>query len=106
MVESKAQVEATRHWEPLLIRWQRWLQDDGRRAEAEARLAEVEDPLAVVALAHILCASADNQARVLRVLGRIDHPQSTRLLVRLAVYSDFDAVRRAAAAALSERPES
>jgi hypothetical protein len=105
--EDWAEYEATCRWEPLLRKWQAWLQDPRRRGDAETLLAKVDDPRAVVAVKRVFCdtlAIAD-QVRALWILRPIDSPASTRLVALLAVQSDFEDIRRTAVELLSSRPQ-
>ena len=96
--EAWAQSEADRRWVPVLKKWQAWLGDPKLRLQAEEQLTKVTDPRAVVALGRVFCEgkSIADQAWALRILRPIDSPASTRLVAMLAVYSDFDDIRRIA----------
>jgi hypothetical protein len=102
--EDLAQKHADRHWEPLLRKWVAELRNRLRREEAEANLAKVQDPRAVRSIIRLFGdVSLRDQALAVRLLGQIDAPASTRELAYLAVYSDFDEVRQAAARGLRGR---
>ncbi len=103
--EARSQSEANSHWVPALKKWQAWLGDPKLRLQAEEQLTKVTDPRAVVAVGRVFCdeKSIADQAWAVRILGPIDAPASTRLLAMLAVYSDFDEIRRAARALLPGR---
>ncbi len=90
---------------PALKKWQAWLGEPRLRAQAEEQLSKVTDPRAVVAVRRVFCdeKSIAGQEWALRILRPIDAPASTRLAAMLAVYSDFDDIRRAAREVLPGR---
>lgn len=93
---------AERHWIPLLRDWRAALADPARREEARAGLDAVTDPHAVSAIARILGDEATGDVAV-AMLARIDTPESTKELARLAVVHSSPWVRGAAIKALRGR---
>jgi hypothetical protein len=102
--EAAAQRKADRYWEPLLRKWKSDLREPRRRQEAEKSLAMVTDPRAVPSIARSFAAGTpDDQLRASAMLGRIDAPESTRELGRLAVSTAAEPVRKIAIEALRDR---
>ena len=87
--ETLAQMHADRHWEPLFRKWANELKSRSRRADAEARLAEVSDPRAVPSITRLFAAGLPAyQTLAVQLLCQIDVPAATRELATIAVYSD------------------
>ena len=102
--EAEAQKHADKHWRPLLERWRGWLGDKARRAEAEARLAEVSDPRAVPAIWSVFASGPAAHQRVAAgLLAQVDGPVASRALVALVARGKSPEVRRAAAQILLRR---
>ena len=94
-VDVEARKQADRHWEPLLKKWKGMLATPTRRAEAEAALSEVTDPLAVPIVARVFVTNRPaDQAIAARLLAQIDTPAASRVLAGLAVMSPDAEVRR------------
>jgi hypothetical protein len=76
-------------WLANLRLWKEWLRSDrtGRSEEAQARIAAIVDPSAVPALVKLLSAEDDPWTfdLLLDALGRLDHPDAVRTLVRLSL---------------------
>jgi hypothetical protein len=99
--EADAQRTADKYWEPLLRKWQGWLGEKARRAEAQELLAKVAEPAAVHAITKVFSSGpADQQFIAVSMLERIDGALASKELARLAVFNDSESVRRAAMAAL------
>ena len=108
IAEEKAEVEARKQaeksWRPLLQKWSQWLSQKDKRAEAEAALAEVEDPRAVSSIWSIFAEGKPAQQKIaVRLFGQIDSPSSSRALAMLAVFNDDPEVRRTATETLKRR---
>ncbi len=102
--ELQAQKHADRHWGPLLHKWGNELGVRLRRAEAEANLAKISDPRAVPTIVRLFSESSPPwQELAVRLLGQIDAAAATTSLAMLAVESNVDEVRQAAARALKGR---
>ncbi len=102
--EALAQKHADHHWELLLHRLEIALRDRHRRAGAEEELAKVSDPRAIPSIVRAFgAAGAAGQRMIVRLLGQIDAPGSSRRLAALAVFGDTPAVREGAAGNLKGR---
>ncbi|HEY2157408.1 MAG TPA: polymorphic toxin-type HINT domain-containing protein [Isosphaeraceae bacterium] len=102
--EAGAQRQADRRWRPLLERWLGWLGEKARRAEAEARLAEVSDPRAVPAIWAVFGSGNSAQQRVAAgLLAQVNGAAASRALVALVARGKSPEVRRAAAQVLARR---
>ena len=102
--EVQAQHHADHHWGPLLRNGWPSCAIIGRRAEAEANLAKVYDPRAIPSIVRPFGESTPaGQKMVVRLLGQIDAPPSSRRLAVLAVYGGDPELRDAAARALKGR---
>ncbi|WP_435020613.1 polymorphic toxin-type HINT domain-containing protein [Tundrisphaera sp. TA3] len=102
--EAEARKQADRRWEPLLKKWKGMLANPARRAEAEAAMVEVTDPLAVPTIARVFgTRKPADQAVAVRLLAQIDAPAASRVLAGLAVMSPDAEVRRAAVEVLRRR---
>jgi Pretoxin HINT domain len=102
--EAAAQRKADRYWEPLVRKWKSDLREPRRRQDAEKSLAMVTDPRAVSSIARSFAAGTpDDQLRASSLLKRIESPESTRELARLAVSSAAEPVRKSAIEALKDR---
>jgi hypothetical protein len=102
--EAEAQRQADRYWEPKLRQWRGWLGEKLRRDDAVARLDEVTEPRALPSIVRVFEGPSEaNQMVAVRLLSGIDAPPSTHRLAELAVMSDFDGVRTAAARSLEGR---
>ncbi len=104
--EAEAQKLADRRWKPLLDRWRGWLveKDRSRRADAEARLATVNDPRAVPSIwAVFATAGAAGQSVAVGMLGQIDGQAASRALATLAIKGATPEVRRTAQETLRRR---
>jgi hypothetical protein len=75
----------------------------GRRAKAEAELAEVTDPLAAFTLWRVFAGHPQHHLMVARQLGKIASPKSSRMLAAVAAYSADEKARAAAAGELKGR---
>jgi hypothetical protein len=104
--EAAATARADRLWRPRLERLKGYLafKDKGRKADVEARLAEVTDPRAVPSVLAVLgSGNAEAQLLAVQVLGQIASPESSRALADVAASARSEAVRRAAAETLRRR---
>jgi hypothetical protein len=102
--EAALQKEANQRCEPQIRKWRSMLADAGTRAEAEDRLAKVDDPRAVPAIVRVFVSAKEpDHLRAVQMLGRIDSPDSTWELARLAVLSPSETTRKAAVEALKPR---
>jgi hypothetical protein len=103
-VDASAQQKADRHWEPLLRRWQGWLGDKTRSADARSKLAQVNETRSAPAVMRVFARRGEpDQIIALEILGRIDTPVATRYMAALAVFSASPKVRYMAADALKRR---
>jgi Pretoxin HINT domain len=104
--EERAQKQADRYWEPLLKKWKAWLVEKGRRVEAEQLLAAVTDRRALASMLRVFPknGSEPGQTRLVRLLGQIDDPSSSRVLAAQAIGTRFDSVRLEAINILKGRP--
>jgi hypothetical protein len=103
-VEAEARRRAISHWEPLLRKWRTMLVEKDKKDEAETLLEGVNDQGAVPAIVRVFVDTSEAHQQVAaRLLGRIDTPESTRELSRLAVLSRFDSVREASTQSLKGR---
>ncbi len=107
IADARARQEADRHWGPVLQGLRSHLHQGGAAAqEAEAALAAVRDPRAVPGLWEVFVVRsrhAEDHARAVGVLARIDSHEATLRLARLAVSSPRPPVASAAAEALHNR---
>jgi hypothetical protein len=105
--EADAQKRADAQWVPRLKDWWRALlaeADRARRAEAEAALDEALEPRAVRPIRSLFAAGTPSQQlAAVRLLDRIDSPESSAELARLTGQGRTDEVRRGAAFAVSRR---
>ncbi|MGE3822390.1 MAG: hypothetical protein AB7I30_23495, partial [Isosphaeraceae bacterium] len=104
--EREAQEAADKLWTPPLTRWRRDLRskDEAKRAEAERRLSEVSDPLAVPAVWSVFVKGTNQDAaRAVQLLGQIDTTGASKALAYLSVYHDDAEVRRSATETLRRR---
>jgi hypothetical protein len=102
---EKRESESLRHWEPLLRRWRGWLDNPGRRKEAQAHLNELVDPLAARAISRVFRdGQVAHEQLAVAMLSRIDTPAATQGLAVLSVLGATDAVRSAAIKTLRSRP--
>lgn len=102
--ETEAQRKADAHWGKLLPKWKGWLSQKGKRAEAEALLAAVDDPLATPTIWKTFGRGGPNdQERAIDMLGHIPGERSSRALAGLAVFGKTELVRRAAVETLVRR---
>lgn len=102
--EAKLQEKADRLWTPRLADLRGRLDRPNQRAEAEAEMAAVTDPLAAPSVwAAFGKGKAPDQARAVQVLGQIDAPAASKALALLAVSGETTEVRRAAAETLARR---
>jgi pretoxin HINT domain-containing protein len=95
-------------WKPVFAEWKDDLKADDAVAyeKLAERLAEVTDGEALPILEEML--STHSEKAALAVVGCLDMlamQEATESLVRHAVFSEFEAVRVAAAAALKKRPK-
>ncbi|MBX6312570.1 MAG: hypothetical protein IRY99_06575, partial [Isosphaeraceae bacterium] len=70
--DREAQAAADKKWRPLLTKWRGMLhsKDPAQRAEAEARLAEVDDPRAAPSVWKVFAVGDEkDQARAVQLLG-------------------------------------
>jgi hypothetical protein len=74
-----------------------------RRAAAEAKLDAITDPDAAPAAWSILAGKSDHHPLLVRLLGRIDTAESTRMLAAVALYSDDSDARLRATESLKGR---
>ena len=99
-----------RRLEPLLRKWKGWLADpaasSSHRAEATEQLAALTDPRALPSILKVFSMRGpeSEQSRLLKLLGQIDDPRSSRSLADLAVITRFESIRRATIEVLRERP--
>jgi hypothetical protein len=104
--EDENQRKANKHWQPLLEKYRDGLasKDKSRRASAEKGLAEVTDPLAVLAVwVTFANGNAARQKVAVSVLGQIDSPGASRALATLATLSGSPEVRQIATQSLRRR---
>ncbi len=98
--EAEAQRHGDRRWTPLFEKYRRWLAEPSRRAEAERRLAEITDPLAVPSAVRTF---GDDPAHLIPLLAQIDAPAATLKLAAMAVFHPSAPVRGEATRALRRR---
>ncbi len=104
--KDKAQRKANAYWRPYLERTKRRLGEKSERGAAIARLLEIDDPAAVASVRSMLIDSKeDHQSFATKILKRIPTAESSHVLAEIAVSSDHEAVRSAAAEALRGRRE-
>ncbi|WP_435022184.1 polymorphic toxin-type HINT domain-containing protein [Tundrisphaera sp. TA3] len=103
--EAKLQKEATRRWKADLAEWRSHLDDRGdRKGRAEAALSGVTDPRAVPAVLAVFSRGhEEDRERMIRILGQIDAPTSSRALALLAAFDGSPEIRRAATEILKRR---
>jgi hypothetical protein len=102
--ERVAQARANERWMPLLRTWKGWLREKGKRAEAEAALAGVEDRYAVPAILSVFARGGlDDQARTVQLLGQIDATVASQALALIAAGCPSPEVRRRASETLRRR---
>ncbi len=100
--EETVRRRAERRWTPLLRECRAALAEPSTRDDALRRLDEVNDPLAVSAIARVLGDATTGDVAA-RMLGHIDTPESTLKLAELAVVSPSAKARGAAMRALRGR---
>ena len=101
--QAQAQKHADRHWTPLLKKWSAELGNRHRRDEAEANLAKV--PSRSAGRFPALCISSPTgppaaQMLAVRLLEKIDAPESSQRLAMIAVFGETAETQQAATAAL------
>ncbi len=103
--KDKAQKKAVAAWGPYLRRLKRQLGEQLRREFAVEKLLEIVDPNAAVAVKNVLLdSSEDHQTLAENILEKIPTAESSHILASMALYSDYEKVRSAAAVALKSRP--
>jgi hypothetical protein len=103
--EAAAQRSADRQWEPLLRKWKQWLGDKKHAQEAEAQLAQVNDPRAVAAVIRVFGPEPALHVRAVQILEGLDGPKASLALAHVALYSPSDRARSNATVILRRRPE-
>ncbi|MGO8690597.1 MAG: polymorphic toxin-type HINT domain-containing protein [Thermoguttaceae bacterium] len=79
--------------------------DSQRREKARADLASLAVPAAVSAIENVLTEEGEPTALLaVETLGKIDGPEATHALARLAIFSPYHAARQAAIRPLKSRP--
>jgi hypothetical protein len=105
--EDAARRDADRRWrEPLRQWWRDWVvrKDPQARSESIAAVASSLEPRAVPTILSLFAkGDAEQQFAEVGLLDRIDAPDASRELARLAVVGRDDAVRSEAASALTRR---
>ncbi len=102
--ERETQRQAEKHWRPLLIKWRDSLSHPKQRADAEQKLAGVDDPRAVpVVWAVFFKGNTQEQLTGVQLLGQIDAPGSSRALAMLAISAEAGVVRQRAIETLKRR---
>jgi hypothetical protein len=92
--EADVQETADRHWTPILEKLRKQLKQRDNREEAERRLAEVNDPVALNSILRVF--GHGDQMQLTRLLGQIDSPEASMPLAVLAVHGQTPEVRRVA----------
>ncbi len=102
--ELEAQTAADHHWKETLTRLKAELDQPSTRDEAEAALGAIADPRAVPSIVKMFATERPaDQARAVRLLGRVEGPAASRSLAALAVSSKSAEVRRSAIETLKPR---
>ncbi len=102
--DAETQEKADKKWRPALEKFRAALRDRGKRAEAEASLADVTDPRAVRWVwATFATGGTSSQAIAVRVLGQIDSAGASRALASLAVFAESPEARREATETIRQR---
>ncbi len=106
------QLRATKHWQPLFVKWRSALEHVGRREYTNALdgLRKLSDPDAIPALEAVFGASGTSQKStelnrlLIETVGRMPQPEATQVLLRSAIVADSLEVRTLAADELKKRP--
>ena len=105
--EDQARRDADRRWRERLRQWWRdyvALKDPQARSESVAALAPSLEPRAVPTIVSLFAkGDAEQQLAEVRLLDRIDAPEASQELARLAVVGRDDAVRSEADGAIARR---
>jgi hypothetical protein len=104
-VEADAQRQADARWTPRLKQWWKdWLADKDHRPDRENALADTLEPRAVPTIRTLFLEGTATQQRVAaQLLDRIDSPEATQELARLATRPRSPEVRQEATQALVRR---
>ena len=103
-LEAETQRKADAKWLPILRKAKATLAQKGRRAEAEAALAEVKDSRSIPSIWKVFGqGTADDQERAIDLLGHIEGERASRALAGLAVFGKTDLVRKSAVETLTRR---
>ncbi len=105
-MEAERQRHADKQWESKLKRLRDALEakDPGRRAKAEAAIAEVTDPRAVPTIWAVFARGSErSRVAAVQMLGQIDGPSASNALAALAVFNASAEVRSRAIETLARR---
>jgi hypothetical protein len=110
--EAKARQQAIRRFTPALAKWRSAIVSGSakQRDEALDGLRELTEEAAVPAIGMLLKPSVASkgglefQLILIEILGRMQHPEATSLLVRMSLLPDSIELRTAAADQLKTRP--